>query len=103
MEGRAGRDHLGVEETLAGVAELELRAAALDVPALVLLPVELEAQRMAAADEEDLPDIRVGVSPDELPAPRLLDPARPERPAVETLEVGRIHAHSDLLSGRHSG
>ena len=58
-----GRDHLGVEDALPGVAELELRPAALDVPALVLLVVELEAERLAGADEEDLPDVRVGVAP----------------------------------------
>ena len=37
-------DDLLVERLLAGVAELEPRPAALDVPALVLLPVELEAR-----------------------------------------------------------
>jgi len=44
MEARPGGDDLLVERLLADVAELESRAAALDVPALVLLPVELERE-----------------------------------------------------------
>ena len=40
-----------------GVAELELARAPLDVPGLVLLVVELEAERLARADEEDLPAV----------------------------------------------
>src|SRR6185312_723754 len=60
---RAGRDDLLVERLLARVAELEPRAAALDVPALVLLTVELQGERLALLDEQDLPDVRVGVRP----------------------------------------
>src|SRR5437588_6110175 len=86
-EAGAGGDDLGVQDGGADGAELELRAAALDVPALVLLAVELKAERVAGPDEEDLSDIRLGVRPDQLPAPRLLDPPPPERPAVEALVV----------------
>src|SRR5436309_15909185 len=72
-EARAAGDDLLVERFLPRVAELELCAAALDLPALVLLAVELEREGLAGAHEEDLPDVRVGVRPDQLPAPRLLD------------------------------
>src|SRR5215472_6281549 len=73
VEARARGDDLLVERLLAGVAELEPRAAALDVPALVFLPVELERERLARPHEEDLPDVGVCVRPDQLPAPRLVD------------------------------
>src|SRR5438067_6692326 len=82
VKGRPRRDHLRVEDALARLAELELRPARFDVPGLVLLPVELEAERLARAHEEDLPDIPVGVGPDELPPPRLLDAPRLHRPAI---------------------
>src|SRR2546428_10007841 len=75
VEARPRADHLGAQDSLPRFAELELRPAALDVPALVLLVVELEAQRLAGPDEENLPDVEVGVRPDPLPAPRLVDPA----------------------------
>src|SRR6185503_17668128 len=75
-EARSGSDDLLVERLLAGIAELEPRAAALHVPALVLLAVELERERLALPHEQDLPDVGLGVRPDQLPAPRLLDPAR---------------------------
>src|SRR5581483_9422567 len=84
------------------VAELELGPARLDVPALVLLPVELETEGLARADEEHLADVAVGMCPDELVAPRLLDAPRLERPAVEALEVRRVDGHR-RLRGRHSG
>src|ERR1035437_1246892 len=86
-EGGAFADHLGVQERLPYIAQLEGRFAALDVPALVLLVVELQAEREACADPEDLADVELRVGPDQLPPPRLLDPARLEGPAVESLEV----------------
>src|SRR5579859_3187405 len=102
-EARAGCDDLLVERLLAGLAELEPRATALDVPALVLLPVELQRERLAGRDEEDLSDVRVGHGPDQLPAPRLLDLARLEGEAVERAVVRRVERHASCLCGRHSG
>src|SRR5437764_13135788 len=58
-EARPLADDLAVQDGLTRVAELELRPPALDVPALVLLAVELQAQGLARADEEDLPDVVV--------------------------------------------
>src|SRR5262249_21932355 len=77
-----GHDFL-VERLLAALAELDPRAAALDIPALVLFPVELERERLACPHEQDLPDVGVGMSPDQLPAPRLLDAARLEGEPVQ--------------------
>jgi hypothetical protein len=96
-EARPRGDHLLVQKRVAGRAELELRAAALDEPRLVLHPMELEAQRLARLDEEHFPDVFVGLGPDELVAPRLLDLARLERPGVEALEIGRVDAHPPTL------
>src|SRR4051794_37108024 len=94
MEARPGGDDLLVERLLAGLAELESSTAALEVPALVLFPVELERERLALAHEQDLPHVGVGVRPDELPAPRLLDPARLECEPVEGAVVRRVEAHT---------
>jgi hypothetical protein len=49
--------------------------------------VVLEAQGLTGRDEEDLADVVARLSPDQLPAPRLLDPPRIEGPAVEAVEV----------------
>src|SRR5436190_1680352 len=89
-EARPGRDHLLVQRLLAGLAELELRAIALHVPALVLRPVELERECLRGPHEQDFADVRVGVRPDELPAPRLLDPPRLEGETVEGAVVRRV-------------
>ena len=43
---------------------------------LVLLLVVLEGEALAGLDDEDLPDVAVGVGPDELVAPGLVHPAR---------------------------
>src|SRR4051812_29733313 len=97
------RDHdLLVERLLAGVAELEPRAAALEVPALVLLTVELEREGLALLHEQDLPDVGVRVRPDQLPPPRLLDPTGLERNPVEGAVVRRVEAHASCRCGRHS-
>src|SRR5438874_3295580 len=89
-EARAGGDDLLVERLLARLAKLHARAAALDVPALVFLPVKLERERLARPHEEHLPYVRVGVSPDQLPAPGLLDPPRLEGEAVEGAVVRTV-------------
>src|SRR5439155_19734450 len=81
-------------------------AAALDVPALVLDAVELEAERVTGRDEEQLPDVRVGLRPDQLPAPGLLDPPRLDGPAIETLDVRRgerLLRHRPILRRQERG
>src|SRR5207248_4657608 len=65
------------------------RAPLEDVPRLVLLVVELEAQRVVGADEEELADVRLGAGPQELPAPRLLRPLRLERERLQAAQVRR--------------
>src|SRR6476620_2389895 len=102
-EGRAGGDDLLAQRLLPRIAELEPRPAALDVPALVLLPVELERERLARPHKEDLPDVRLGIRPDQLPAPRLLHPTRLEGEAVEGTVVRRVDAHASCLCGFQSG
>src|SRR5262249_45550677 len=75
----------------------------LDEPALVLLPVELERERLAGLHEEDLPDVRVCLGPDQLPAPRLLDPPRLEREPVERAVVRRAEHQATCPGGHHPG
>src|SRR5262249_25142933 len=77
--------------------------AALEVPALVLLPVELERERLARPHEEDLSNVRVGMRPDQLPAPGLLDPPAFEGEAVEGAVVRRVQHHASCLCGPQSG
>src|SRR5262245_21112955 len=102
-EARAGRDDLLVERLLADLAELEPRPPALDIPALVLLAVELQRERLPCLHEQDLPDVGVCMGPDQLPAPGLLDPARLERKTVERAVVRRVDAHPSCLCGFQSG
>ena len=71
----AGRD-LERLELAPDLAELEPRAPLLHEPRLVLDLVVLQAQRLAGADEEELADVVLGLGPDELPAPWLVDLAR---------------------------
>src|SRR3954447_15902103 len=87
VERRSGGDDLAVRRRIARLADRELDASLLDVDRLVLLPVELQAERVALADEEDLPDVEVGVRPDQLVAPRLVDLARLEGEGLEAFEV----------------
>src|SRR5581483_371545 len=104
VEGGTRADHLLVQGPLPRLAQLELGAPRLDVPALVLLLVELEAEGVAGADEEHLADVGVRVRPDQLVAPGLLDAARLERPPIEAFEVRAVDRHqATTLRGRHSG
>ena len=85
-EGVALGDLDGLELT-ADLPELEPGATLLHEPRLVLHLVVLKAERVAGADVEELADVRVGLGPDELPAPRLLDAPRSRR-------VGAHASHS---------
>src|SRR5712692_1276981 len=90
VEGGARADDLRLAHCVAGGADRELEAAALDVDHLVLAAVELQRERLALLDEELLAHVLVGVGPDQLVAPGLVDLARLERPGVEAFEVGRV-------------
>src|SRR5262249_55137110 len=89
-ERRAWADDLVLEDGVAGGAELELGPALLNEPRLVLDVVELQAERLAGLHEQQLADVVVGLGPDQLVTPGLLDLARIERPVVETLDVRRV-------------
>src|SRR5215210_7098213 len=58
-EADSGRDHLLLQEGVSGGAQLELRPPVVDEPRLVLLPVELEAERLPGLHEQDLADVLV--------------------------------------------
>src|ERR687891_1773791 len=68
-EGLPAHDDLLVQDGLADVAELELRLAGLHEPGLVLLAVELQAERGPGLHEEHLAGVGVGERPDELVTP----------------------------------
>src|SRR5439155_9047232 len=93
-EERGRGDYLFLQRRLAGIAELELGAAGLHVPGLVLDAMELQAERLARLDEDHLADVVLGLGPDELPAPRLLDAPRLDPPATDVRIVRRVHAHA---------
>src|SRR6185437_3660441 len=83
---------------------LELRAARLHEPRLVLLAMELERERVAGADEQHLAAVDVRQRPDELVAPGLLDLPHLDRPRVERGDVRRVDAHVGRSShASHSG
>src|ERR1043166_5855307 len=87
-EARAGRDDLLVGRLVARAAHLHLGATRHHVPGLVLLVVELEAERAPRLDEEDLADVQtLDIGPDELVPPWLLDLARLEGEGFEAFEV----------------
>src|SRR5207244_10501960 len=88
-KGRAGTDDLGLQHRLPCPTELKLGAAAEDVPALVLLAVELKTERLAGAHEEQLPRVALRLGPDQLVPPRLFDLVRLERKGLEALEIRR--------------
>ena len=87
VERRTGPDDLLLEHGLPRRAELELGPPSLDEPRFVLHAVELEAQGLTRLDEQDLADVLPGLGPDQLVAPRLVDPPRLDGPGVETLQV----------------
>src|SRR5688572_21542779 len=87
-ERRPAADHLLGQNPLADLAELELRLPRLDEPRLVLLAVELEAERRPRLHEQHLAAVLLGERPDQLVPPGLLDAAHVEAPAVERIDVG---------------
>ena len=84
------------------LAELESRPPGLDEPRLVLLPVELQRERMPGLHEEHLAAVDVGERPDELVTPRLLDLADLEPPTVERVDVRGVHGEQ-AYAASHSG
>src|SRR5262245_61492446 len=72
-------------------AEDEAQPARQDVDPLVLLDVVLERQALARLHDEELADVAVGVGPDELVAPGLLD-----APRQGILRRGRNRRHAGL-------
>src|SRR3954468_2458255 len=85
---RASRaDDLRLEHRLPGFPELELGLALEDVPAFVFLAMELEAQRLARANAEELPGVFVRLRPDQLVAPWLFHLVRLKGEAIQALEV----------------
>src|SRR5262245_52847362 len=95
-ERRARADHLRVRRLVARRAHLDLRAARLHEPRLVLLAVELEAQRLAGLHEEQLAAVVVGERPDQFVAPGLLDLRRLDCELLQPTEIGRgqVLAHA---------
>src|SRR3954471_122716 len=70
---------------------LEREPARQDHDRLVLHPVILERQRLAGVDVEDLADVAVGVRPDQLVAPGLLDPLAA---AAVVAHAGQYRTHA---------
>src|SRR5215208_2008664 len=68
------RHHLTRGRLLARGRELELRTTFEHVPRLVLLPVELQRELVPRLDVQELAGVRVSNRPNQLVAPRLLDP-----------------------------
>ena len=97
VERSAGPDHLHPQHRVPGRAELELGAARLDEPRLVLHAMELQAEGLAGLHNKHLADVMLGLRPDELVAPGLLHLARLEGPRVEPPDVRRVHAHRATL------
>src|SRR4029453_1255890 len=93
VECGARRQHLRLEHGVARGAELQLRATALDEPGLVLLSVELQAQRLPSLHEQDFPDVALRLGPDELVAPGLVDLPRLHEPGVEAAKIWWGDAH----------
>src|SRR5438132_7183302 len=73
VEGLARSDLALLELAALDGAELECGPTFLDVPGFVLALVVLERERLPGPDEEQLAGVTVGLGPDQLPAPGLLD------------------------------
>src|ERR1700694_5498533 len=80
---------LRLRELLAGRGDVQPSSTGLDVPRLVLLAVELEAQRFARLHEKELAAVVVCERPDELVAPGLVDLRRLDREWLQRAEIGR--------------
>src|SRR6267143_735629 len=85
--------------------ELEAHRSREEVDGLVLLAVVLPAERVPTGHVQDLPDVALGVGPDELVAPGLLDAPRIE-PDVLPRERSRAldrrgHGSSFPVEDRH--
>src|SRR5262249_44301808 len=104
VERAAGPDDLGLGDRLTRGCELELGTSGFDVPGLVLDAVELEAERVTRSDEDELADVAIGQRPEQLMAPRLLDPLGLEGEAVDAAQVrgGEVplHANRRVYSAR---
>src|SRR6266508_2289827 len=104
-KGGPGAHDLGLRHGRPRGGELELGSPGLDQPGLVLVAVELEAERFARLHEDDLPAVLVAERPDELVPPGLVDLPRLDGERLEAAEVGRgqmvVHAFAAVLS--HSG
>ena len=90
MERGPRADDLAIGHRASGQCQLDLGATRLEVPGLILLVVKLKAERITGADEEDLADILIGLGPDLLPAPRLVDVLLLERESIQAFEIWLI-------------
>src|SRR5581483_9943117 len=101
-ERRALSDDLRVLNGVPCARQLDLRPARLHEPRLVLLTMELERERMARTDEEQLAAVLVRQRPDQLVAPRLVDPLRLEAPLIERVDVRRIQLAAHCARSSHA-
>src|SRR5712691_11445296 len=93
VERLARREHAPFQRVT--LARLQLEPAGEEVDRLVLGAVVLQAERVSRADVEDLADVPVGVRPDQLVTPGLLDahglvlghPEVPQRAGMTTADV----------------
>src|SRR5688500_8943781 len=81
-------------ELLAHRAQLERGTPLAHEPRLVLDLVVLEAERLARLHEQELADVVLGLGPDELPPPWLLD-----TPRVDPVALARRHENRSAPSG----
>jgi hypothetical protein len=91
-ESGAGPDDLGGRRLLAGGSELELGHSLKEVPRLVLLPMELERELLTCVHRQQLARVVLSEGPDQLVAPRLLDPL-PFKLGEESRSATRRSSH----------